>query len=170
MRLERVVLCAVSWVLVLGACGPVPDGEEWEGAEPETGPVTEAQTVSQQAFIGDLGSALGNAVAVHSTCGVSNQWRTTCGSGPSGDISFVWRAPSTGAYTFTTRNSTFDTVLEIRNYRATSEILACNDDSGNNLWSATALNSLIRGTLLLITIEGYGERECGVAHLNIARR
>jgi hypothetical protein len=176
--MTRLKLAGVAMAgLLFGACGPVDEEVEPGIAEvlqlkastPRTPDLTEPDTVSQLGMVGSLGSALGSPVAIHSTCSSSNDWRTTCGSGSSRDISYVWIVPATGAYNFNTRNSDFDTVLEIRNYRATSEVLACNDDTATSTHSSSTLNSLIRGTRLLITIEGY-EGACGTAHLNIVKR
>ncbi|WP_158623853.1 hypothetical protein [Corallococcus llansteffanensis] len=49
----------------------------------------------------------------------------------------MWRVPAAGTYSFSTRNSNFDTIMEIRNYKATSEVLSCNDDTGSLLTSAS---------------------------------
>jgi len=176
-HLNKIVLGVSTWVLFLGACGPAPETEGTESIAPGVAEVavpgdTEADepgTVSQMTFVRDLGSVLGSAVATYNSCTASNQWRTTCGSGSSRDISYLWRVPTTGAYAFSTRGSSFDTILEIRNYRNTSQVLACNDDAGGGYQSALNLSNLAAGTLLLITIEGY-EGECGTAQLNIARR
>jgi hypothetical protein len=176
--LRKLVFCLASSSLLLGACGPAPEGEETDVAElmklkaekPRTPDLSELDTVTQQTMVGDLGTSQGTPLAIYpTTCTASNQWRTTCGSGSSRDISYVWTVPATGVYTFSTRNSNFDTVLEIRNYHATSEVIACNDDTSTTLQSSITLNSLIRGTKLLITIEGY-EGDCGAAHLNILKR
>ncbi|WPB73811.1 hypothetical protein KYC5002_32830 [Archangium violaceum] len=121
-------------------------------------------------LVGDLGSALGIPIATYpSTCNLVNQWTTTCGSGPSKDISYIWTVPATGSYRFSTINSSFDTVLEIRNYNNTSQVLGCNDDEPGSLQSRVSLSNLTRGTRLLITIEGYEFNECGATTLNIAR-
>ena len=179
------LVMTASWALLLGACGPAPEGEELEAAGPgafndakprksgATAPyvpeLMEPGTVSQQSFAGDLGSRLGAPIATYNTCSASNQWRTTCGSGSSRDVSYVWRVPETGAYSFSTINSSFDTVLEIRNYRATSEVMGCNDDTGSVYQSRVTLTGLVKGVLLLITIEGY-EGDCGNVQLNISKR
>lgn len=129
----------------------------------------EPGTVSQMTFVRDLGSALGIPVATYpTTCTATNQWTTTCGSGSSRDISYLWTVPETGSYRFSTINSSFDTVLEIRNYNATTQILGCNDDAPDTLQSRVNLTSLLQGTRLLITIEGF-EGACGSTHLNIAK-
>ncbi|WP_120555450.1 hypothetical protein [Corallococcus aberystwythensis] len=130
----------------------------------------EPRRVEAQTLAGDLGSAMGAPVATYPTsCTASNQWATTCRSGSSRDVSYIWRVPETGTYAFSTRNSNFDTIMEIRNYRATNEVLKCNDDTGDLLTSGITLSGLIKGTMLLIIVEGF-EGECGNVHLNIAKR
>ena len=174
----KTLLSVACCALFLGACGPVPEGEEFEAGEPgmkeavEPGPIedSEPQNVSQMTFVGDLGGRLGTPVTTYpTTCTASRQWRTTCGYGSSPDISYVWRVPETGAYTFSTTGSSFDTVLEIRHYTSTSDVLACNDDTSTTRQSRLTLNGLIRGTLLLIIIDGY-DGDCGSAYLNIIKR
>lgn len=130
----------------------------------------EAQRVSQMTPVGDLGRNVGIPIATYpNTCTATNQWTTTCGYGVAGkDISYVWTVPTTGSYRFSTINANFDTVLEIRNYNNTSQVLGCNDDEPNSLQSRVSLSNLIAGTRLLITIDGY-DRECGYATLNIAK-
>jgi hypothetical protein len=175
-NLYNFILCITSSALLLSACGPALEGEESEASalkKPKTsGPTTpaadEPRTVSQMTFVRDLGSALGIPVATYlNTCTASNQWTTTCGNGSSRDISYLWTVPQTGSYRFSTVGSNFDTVLEIRNYNATTQVLGCNDDATDKLESRISFPSLTAGTRLLITIEGYAG-ECGVARLNIA--
>lgn len=177
-NLYKSILCLASALLLGAACGPAPEGEESEvtvskkpsGAGPTTPEIDESGTVSQMTLVGDLGSALGIPIATYpSTCNLVNQWTTTCGSGPSKDISYIWTVPATGSYRFSTINSSFDTVLEIRNYNNTSQVLGCNDDEPSSLQSRVSLDNLTRGTRLLITIEGFGFNECGATVLNIAR-
>jgi hypothetical protein len=159
MRLSQSLLCVVLWTLFLGACGPAFEAE---------GSSDFGATV-QGSNAGDLGRALGAPVAVYSnTCAASNQWRTTCGSGITRDISYTWAVPAAGTYSFTTRGSNFDTVLEIRDYRNTSQVLGCDSDAGTRPYSSLTLN-LTAGQILLMTIEGY-EGVCGRALLNITRR
>ncbi|NOK33949.1 hypothetical protein D7W79_09000 [Corallococcus exercitus] len=129
----------------------------------------EPRRVEAQTLAGDLGSALGSPVATYATtCTASNQWATTCRSGSSRDVSWVWRVPETATYSFSTRGSNFDTIMEIRNYKATNEVLKCNDDSGTSTTSAIGL-TLIKGSQLLIIVEGY-EGECGNVQLHITKR
>lgn len=177
-NLYKSILCVASSALLLGACGPAPEGEESEvtapkkpiGAESTTPEADESGTVSQMSLVSDLGSALGIPVATYpSTCNLVNQWTTTCGNGPSKDISYIWTVPTTGSYRFSTINSSFDTVLEIRNYNNTSQVLGCNDDEPGSYQSRVSLSNLTRGTRLLITIEGFEFNECGATVLNIAR-
>ncbi|NNB89817.1 hypothetical protein HJC10_20270 [Corallococcus exiguus] len=164
-----------SCALFLGACGPLPEGEELDGSVPGEAEVLddnqseEPRRVEAQTLVGDLGSALGSPVATYPTsCTASNQWATTCRSGSSRDVSWVWKVPETATYAFSTRNSNFDTIMEIRNYKATNEVLKCNDDTGDLLTSGITL-TLIKGSQLLIIVEGY-EGECGNVRLNIAKR
>ncbi|WP_434390472.1 hypothetical protein [Melittangium boletus] len=186
MNFGKCVVGLVCCVGLMGACGPAMEGEALEDTGEETSLTpankkprsTEADPtadlepgrVYQQTLVGDLGGVVASPAATYpTTCSASNQWRTTCGSGSSRDISYVWKVPETGSYTFSTSGSAFDTVMEIRNYKATSEVMGCNDDVGSSLQSRINLSGLVKGVTLLITIEGY-EGECGAARLNITKR
>nr|QKW93559.1 hypothetical protein [Archangium gephyra] len=148
------------------------EGEEFEGGESTVAPTKERKApdfsdpdafefvktrdVHAQALIGDLGGAIGAPVATYAAISTtSNQWSVSCNGGGSRDISYVWTAPATGSYTFSTIGSNFDTVLQIRNYRNASEILGCNDDYHTTEQSRIVLDSLPAGTALLIIIEAY---------------
>ncbi|WP_375765128.1 hypothetical protein NR798_25780 [Archangium gephyra] len=172
------ILCLASAALLVAACGPAPEGEESEVAIPKkqsgsdsTTPEADGSgTVSQMSLVADLGSALGIPVATYpEICNLVNQWTTTCGAGPSKDVSYIWTVPATGSYRFSTVNSSFDTVLEIRNYNNTSQVLGCNNNAPNTRQSRVSLDNLTRGTRLLITIEAWDFNGCGSTHLNIAR-
>ena len=172
---------SVLFALLLAACGPVPEGEEFEPTEP-TEPVTkqpvgsgpvealEPGEVMQQTYAGDLGSRTGSSVATHpNTCTTSNQWRTSCGSGSSRDIWYLWKVPESGTYTISTVGSNFDTVLEVRPFNDTASVLRCNDDISSSNLQSRFTNGFIRGTSLMIIIEGY-EGDCGAVRLNITKQ
>lgn len=189
---RNIALCVTASTLLLGACGPAPEGAESEFAEiltvkaethqppdlteldtesteAETSNINEAGEVSAQTFAGDLGSAVGSPVATYTgTCTASNDWRLTCGTSGSREVVYVWKAPETGTYNFNTRLSDYDTVLEIRDYKNTTRVLACNDDTPATFQSSIDL-SLSRGAHLLILVDGY-ETSCGTARLSIFKR
>jgi hypothetical protein len=93
----------------------------------------------------------------------------SCNGGSSRHIAYVWRAPATGSYTFSTGGSNFATVLQIRHYTATSEIMGCNDDVRSSLQSRITLSGLVSGAQLLIIIEGYAGEYGNYARLNIVK-
>ena len=165
-------LLLVVGSLLLGACGPVPEGEELEAMEPAvnrpvgSGPLElELPEVSEQGFAGDLGSRVGVAVATYSnTCTASNQWRTSCGSGSSRDIWYSWKVPEGGTYRISTSHSNFDTVLEIRPLNDSASVLRCNDDISSTNYQSSITNGFTRGTQLMLIIEGY-EGDCGSVQL-----
>jgi len=137
---------------------------------PTAAEIADPRTVSAQTFVGDLGSQIGSPLATYAAIGsASNQWSVSCNGGSSRDIAYVWRVPETGSYSIGTSGSNFDTVLQIRNYKATSEIMGCNDDVGSGLTSRVTLTGLVRGTTLLIIIEGYAAEYGTLARLNIIK-
>ncbi|MFY0570171.1 hypothetical protein ACN28E_40995 [Archangium lansingense] len=181
-------VCVAACMFFLGACGPAIEGEELEGAEstattdkksnkseapdPNAFEIAEPSRVYAQSLVGDLESKQGAPVATYSKISTaSNQWSVSCNGGSSRDIAYVWKVPETGSYTFSTVNSNFDTVLQIRNYKATSEVMGCNDDinlDAGNYQSRIKLTGLVKGVILLIIIEGYAG-EYGNVNLNIVK-
>ncbi|WNG32628.1 hypothetical protein F0U60_02705 [Archangium minus] len=126
--------------------------------------------VHAQTFLGDLGRVVASPAATYAYISTaSNQWSVSCNGGSSRDIAYVWTVPETGSYTFTTSGSNFDTVMQIRNYRATSEVMGCNDDTSTTLQSRITLSGLVRGVSLLIIIEGYDGEYGNHARLNIVK-
>ncbi|WP_163988916.1 hypothetical protein [Pyxidicoccus caerfyrddinensis] len=185
-RLGTSVVCAVAFASLLGACGPAPEGEELEGAEPtavtakspktpgasepDASEVAEPGEVHAQTFVGDLGSALGSPVATYPYISTaSSQWSVNCNGGSSRDIAYLWTTPATGSYTFSTGGANFDTVLQIRPYNDTAAILGCNDDTSTTVQSRITLNSLFKGAKLLIIIEAYAGDYGNHARLNISK-
>ncbi|HWU88700.1 MAG TPA: hypothetical protein VN253_15645 [Kofleriaceae bacterium] len=121
--------------------------------------------VEQFTFGGDLGVALGSPVTTNSTTNRTNDYKPTCVSNSSApDMSYTWTAPSAGTFTFTTLGSSFDTVLEVRQYN-TGASLGCNDDSNSTLQSAVSV-SLSAGQTVIIVVDGYGSAN-GTFQLNI---
>jgi len=116
----------------------------------------------------ELGSAMGSPVVQGNTCGAANETTPTCASSSSPDHSFRWTAPTTASYTITTFGSSFDTVLQLRQFTTnhSGASLGCNDDSGGTLQSSVTAN-LSAGQVIEITIDGYGSGKCGSYKLNI---
>ncbi|WP_254044354.1 hypothetical protein [Myxococcus guangdongensis] len=174
-NLRRTVLFATGWALLLGACGPALEGEAGDYVEaPDSAAAPsdevapeEDNDVSQATYGGHIGSALGSPVRTFNSCTANNEWRTTCGSGASPDMSYHWTVPVTGDYTFSTVGSPYDTVLEVRRRGDTAIVLGCNDDRADGvLTSRVTLRGLTKGIQLLIIVDGYGG-ECGAGKLNI---
>lgn len=150
------LLRAAACAWLVSACGPDMDAEESPFIDP----------LAQPSNAGDLGRKLGAPVAIFSnTCAASNLWQTSCGSGISRDISYTWTVPAAGTYSFSTDGSSFETVLEIRDYRNTAKVMGCTAGAATQRTSGMNLE-LNSGQVLLITIEGAGA-ECGKALLNI---
>lgn len=177
------VVCVAACAFLLGACGPALDGEPLEDVaptaekpktsgttDPGASEIAEPGMVYAQGIVGDLGTQMGTPVATYTSISTaSNQWSVSCNGGSSRDIAYVWTVPETGSYSFGTSGSNFDTVLQIRNYRATSEVMGCNDDYGSSLQSRITLSGLIKGSILLIIIEGYAGQYGNYARLNIIK-
>jgi hypothetical protein len=122
-------------------------------------------SVEQFSFISDLGVGLGSPVTTNSTTGRTNDYQPTCVSNSTApDAAYTWTAPSPGTYTFSTAGSSFDTVLEVRQYSSGAS-LGCNDDSNSTLQS-TVSASLTGGQTVLVIVDGYSTSS-GSFQLNI---
>jgi hypothetical protein len=131
----------------------------------QTGTSDDNASVEQFSFGSDLGVGLGSPVTTNSTTGRSDDYHPTCvSSSAASDMSYTWTAPSTGSYTFSTLGSSFDTVLEVRQYN-TGVSLGCNDDSAGTLQS-TVSASLSAGQTVLVVVDGYSS-STGPFQLNI---
>lgn len=121
-------------------------------------------SVEQFSFGSDLGVSLGSPVTTNSTIGRTNDYQPSCvSSSTAPDMAYTWTAPSSGTYTFNTFGSSFDTVLEVRQYN-TGASLGCNDDS-SGLQSSVS-TSLAAGQTVLVVVDGYGASS-GSFQLNI---
>lgn len=104
---------------------------------------------------GDLGSALGPAVAIGTTTGGGNDHFPSCtGGGNDEDVQLRWTAPADGTYTFDTIGSDYDTVLMIHPDCVGPE-LVCNDDTVMLLSEVTL--GIAGGQSVLIVIDGWNQ-------------
>ncbi|WP_375745369.1 hypothetical protein NR800_11520 [Corallococcus interemptor] len=152
---------AMLWLLcqlaALSACGP----EAVPGEDLELG------VQEQRTYGADLGRAVSPSVASAQTCGLANDFTPTCSPySTAPDIAYIWTAPWTANYTFTTQGSNFDTILEVRPYNDTAQSFGCNDDSNGTLQS-TVTTHLSAGQSVLIIVDGFGSN-CGGAQVNIS--
>jgi hypothetical protein len=150
-------LWLICHALVLNACGLESSFDN----EKELG------SLEQKTYGGDLGRAVGPSVALANTCGLSNDFEPSCGpSSGAPDIAYTWTAPRTANYTFTTKGSSFDTILEVRPYNNPTQSLGCNDDANGTVQSSVT-TSLSEGQTVFIIIDGHGSA-CGDAKLKIS--
>jgi len=111
-------------------------------------------------FKGTLDSQLGTVVPSGSTTGYTNDFTPTCDpSSTAPDASYIWTAPASGTYTFSTGGSAFDTVLHLRQYNNSGQTLpgACNDDANGTLQSSVTI-PLSSGQVVIIVVDGYGNK------------
>lgn len=174
--MKRSLLCVVLVsVLVFAGCeesapgmagmdamgtdgGGIDGGPDLDSALPPTETVDECIDMTAPSM--ELGR-----VFTGSTGDATHQPRAACdGQGP--DVSMRWAAPSTGTFTFDTRGSTFDTVLDIR-AACTGASLACNDDLGPSMMSSEARLRLSEGDAVMIFVDGYGPNDSGDFLVNI---
>ncbi len=118
----------------------------------------------------DLGRRVGARVASGTTSGAGNHFVPSCVSGSTAsDLSFAWRAPSTGTWVFDTFGSTYDTVLYVKTSCTGGELPgACDDDTSRGLQSQVTV-SLRGGTRVVVVVDGWASSS-GPYVLNIHRQ
>ncbi|MES2642988.1 MAG: hypothetical protein V4850_26120 [Myxococcota bacterium] len=104
---------------------------------------------------GDLGSALGYALASGTTTGGGDEFIPGCGSASAGmeDLSYMWMAPEDGTFTVNTVGSSFDTILTVLTSDCSSE-LACDDDGGGFATSTETFDA-VAGEMFVFVVDGY---------------
>lgn len=145
----------------LNACGP----QEQSSAPTEPVDVNTPRGRSISALELDIGSSMGSPVIASTTCGSLNESTPSCTYSGAPDKTYIWTAPFSGSFKFTTQGSGFDTSLHIYN-RASGAALDCNDDAEGTLQSSLVL-SVSAGQQLRVVVDGYGW-ECGSFALNIS--
>jgi hypothetical protein len=110
------------------------------------------------------GSPVGNNIAQGNTCSATDVFTPTCAYSYSPEGSFIWTAPYSGTFTFTTTGSDFDTILEILDDN-TSNSIDCNDDANSTSQSALTV-TLAAGQSVKVMIDGYSW-SCGNYTLNV---
>jgi len=104
----------------------------------------------------DLGSPVGPGVAMGTTVGSSDDVAATCGGATRApDVSFLWRAPVSGRYTFDTAGSSFDTVLTARSVMCTASELGCSNDPTTGVTHSSLSLTLTSGQTLVLTVDGF---------------
>jgi hypothetical protein len=177
--LRQSPLTLAALVLALNACGPQAEGPgtsetESSSREPSMTSVQPTKPFDTQALVAEesigkfdysIGSSLGSPVISSNTCGATNQYTPSCAYSSASDHSYLWTAPFTGSFTFTTAGAGYDTVLHIYDV-SNGAGLGCNDDSNGTLQSSISLTANA-GQQLRIVVDGYGGA-CGSFGLNIS--
>lgn len=90
------------------------------------------------------------------TTGETNNRIAYCGGGTSPDRTHLFTAPATGAYTFDTLGSTFDTVLYALDGGCDGLEVACNDDEAGGSAQSSLRLDLAAGEAVVIVVDGFG--------------
>ena len=113
----------------------------------------------------DLSSTASGLVASGSNGSGTTTETGTCG-GSGREVLFRYVAPRTGIYVFDTIDSTYDTVLYLRQTSCTGAELACDDDGGTGTTSRISV-SLAAGATVYIFLDAYGATTTGTYSLNL---
>lgn len=89
------------------------------------------------------------------------------GDGAGEDVAFTWTAPADGIYRFDTDGSALDTVLILLDAcDSGANELACNDDFGGELQSATTL-AMTQDQTIAIVVDGWSSADLNTFSLHI---
>ena len=111
----------------------------------------------------NLGTAVGSDLAVYQAAYAQGNYFTgTCG-GEGREHAFLWTAPSTGSYTFSTTGSTVDTVLYLHDVGISGPELACNDSAGPD----SITRSVTAGHTVVVFTDTKPGTDSGTIHLSI---
>jgi hypothetical protein len=105
-------------------------------------------------------------VLFDNTIGRDDDFTASCGIGPAPDFQLGFMAPWAGSFTFDTKGSSFDTVVDIHNGECGARELACNDDF-IGLDSKVTVH-LKQFELVTVTVDGTGPFEEGPLVLTIS--
>lgn len=121
---------------------------------------------ADRTYEGWLGSDLGEPVVTGTNVDKTDEFTPDCAPSTTGDVSYTWTAPASAAYRFDTFGSNFNTVLHIRSFTDTSEVLGCNNNHSGTEQSSMGLD-LDEGTTVVIVIDGFADAT-GDFDLNIS--
>lgn len=114
----------------------------------------------------DLGSALGEALASGTTVGAGNDLAGSCGGSSAEDVALTWTAPYDDTFTFSTDDSSYDTILVVGTGDCTGLTeVDCNDDDGEGSRSLVAA-TLSAGDVVLLDVDGYSTNS-GAFQINV---
>jgi len=160
-----------------GSSITIPPNDNCSGALEITNPVYTDCSRSTSFFFNTTGATSNDDVA-YPPAFLSKCLNCTSTCGPwtnaTKDIWFVWEAPETGTYTFSTCGSSFDTMLALYTigsfyYKCDSlKLLACNDDACDSCGtSSTVYWSAVKGQIYYLRVGGKNQ-ESGWGALTIA--
>ncbi|MDX9721041.1 MAG: hypothetical protein RBU37_09840, partial [Myxococcota bacterium] len=105
---------------------------------------------------GNLGSAIGAAVATGSNVGAGDDFEAGCQSNNGADLGLLWTPPADGCYVIDMAGSTYDTVLHVQTLPDGTEV-ACNDDAvGLGTRSRVTLTAAMASQQYLLILDAYG--------------
>ncbi|MBI3786491.1 MAG: carboxypeptidase regulatory-like domain-containing protein [Deltaproteobacteria bacterium] len=108
----------------------------------------------------DLGTAESISVSGTTTCAANLLTDSACGDGGNNapDTVFVYTAPSSGSYVFSTEGSTFDTTLSVRLGTCAGEELGCDDDIMPGIQQSRVTVQLSGGQTVVVGVDAFGSK------------
>jgi hypothetical protein len=110
--------------------------------------------------------AVPEAYAVADNTGELDKLQGSCVAVPGRDVMLRWVVPWDGTFVIDTLDSSFDTVLHLREGQCGATELACNDDAMGGLQSRIVA-PLTMGTEVTVVVDGFGLGEVGPLALRI---
>jgi hypothetical protein len=120
----------------------------------ESGPMETTTGPDPLACIdGDLGGALGDAVASGTIAGATDDLTISCAGGGGADAVYLWTAPAAGTYTFDLSGSQYDTGMALFDPDCSGAEMVCNDDALGLTSQITS--DFAAGESVLVAVDGY---------------
>lgn len=145
------------------------EGSSGSGAETFDGGSADEGDTEYRTYEGAISNpSFGLPVRTGTTAGKTNEFTPSCGySTTAPDVSYTWTAPSSGSFVFSTKGSSYDTILHVRSFTNSAQTLGCNDNTLGSLQSSVSLD-LSQGTTIIIVVDGYAS-QAGSFKLNISK-
>ncbi|HVM97721.1 MAG TPA: carboxypeptidase regulatory-like domain-containing protein, partial [Candidatus Acidoferrales bacterium] len=109
----------------------------------------------------DLGSAEVISVTGTTNCAANLLSNSACGDGGNSapDTVFVYTAPASGSYVFSTEGSNFDTTLSVRLGTCAGDELGCNDDVTPGVIQQSRVTLVLSsGQTVILGVDGFGSK------------
>jgi hypothetical protein len=135
---------------------------DWDGGDCDGDAFVVRADCEHHGFVPDYDMGTSLATRTGSTSAAENTVSGTCGGSYGRDHIYLFEAPESGVYTFTTEGSSFNTVLHIID-ACSGESVGC-DSAGT---SSSLVGYISEGTTIFIVVDGFSYYTYGSYRLSI---